>query len=461
MQEAPQTGSKPLTVEEVGPGSHPFLGAGKDGDPFPMHDVQPDLDGISEAREYAKTLADQAKHFESVRWLSKCVWLIEGNEVECPDETKQCLLTDRAGVYLHLGMFAEAQVDCEAALRLRGSSSAEAERLLRQLSEKKGYCRYSSTTKLSPTRRAVAGSPKAEAVAEPLPFAPKPRVAEAPPKPPVAEAADMESLTKLKNAGNRSFQAGDAVAAVRQFSECLAKAPAAEGEFRSILYANRALAYLRLEKWAEAEADATHAVDSGEAKMLTKARYRRAQARRNLSNLQGALQDVNAVLLTYENTTNAEAEALKKSILEAMQDKKKALQKKQIETKVPKRTAKVPATGPKNAYEIARNFLALKSHPDVLAEYVRERLPPAVILRCFKKSTIESDVLERLLDVVSKEGFSGPETVRDYLDAILATPSGETQLAMLSDAERVRVQTAAAGSASRKSDARVKKLGFA
>jgi tetratricopeptide (TPR) repeat protein len=285
-------------------------------------------------------------------------------------------------------------------------------------------------------------------------FAPPPRV-------PAGVELTPEGVEAAKAKGNAFFQQGNFDQAIQWFSDALAVATQLElRDMQGVLYSNRALVHSKLRDWAAVETDCTSAIELG-GKTTVKAQYRRAQARMELSQLTGALQDVNAVIASYGEATNKDAEDLKRRVMAAMADKKAELKKQQLEaTVVARRGAPaVPATKPRTAMDVQRNFSALKRHPDQLAEYVRLRVDPATVRSVFKRSMIEADLLEPFLQVITR-GDLPAETCREYFDAFLATASGETQLAMLSDAERSAVCSACAGAAPRSSDARLKKLGL-
>lgn len=92
------------------------------------------------------------------------------------------------------------------------------------------------------------------------------------PEAPTSTPSDADAL---KRAGNTALVSGDLPAAVSHYTAALAATPAATPA-AALLHCNRALAHLRLERWAEAEADAAQAV-SGDAQNV-KAHFRWAQA---------------------------------------------------------------------------------------------------------------------------------------------------------------------------------------
>ena len=89
---------------------------------------------------------------------------------------------------------------------------------------------------------------------------------------------------------------------MRWFSKCIqlvdaGKATGVPGTMRSVLHSNRAFAYLKLQKWEEAEEDSDKAL--GANPQNTKAKHRRAVARFELGKSELALEDVDAVLKEF------------------------------------------------------------------------------------------------------------------------------------------------------------------
>jgi len=124
-----------------------------------------------------------------------------------------------------------------------------------------------------------------------------------------------------KGRGNALFAQGDTKESVEWFSKAIwlvdsGQVAGVPAELRSILRSNRALALLELEQWEEAEADASAAVGLNAAN--TKARFRRATARVEMSRAEEALQDVEQVLseLTGEDDNRQQVLALRERILQ-------------------------------------------------------------------------------------------------------------------------------------------------
>ena len=101
--------------------------------------------------------------------------------------------------------------------------------------------------------------------------------------------ADTTAAEALRQAGNEAFGAARYEEATERYTSALDLTPRS-----AVLYANRALALLKLGAAAEAEEDCNASLMIEPA--YVKARMRRAQARRSLFNYDGALEDIEAAL---------------------------------------------------------------------------------------------------------------------------------------------------------------------
>lgn len=111
----------------------------------------------------------------------------------------------------------------------------------------------------------------------------------------------MANAKALKEAGNNAFRNGRYDEAVTCYSECMKADPS-----ESTYPLNRSMAYLKMQKYAEAERDATKSLNllpSGN----TKALFRRATARKALNKLDEAKADLQAAL--KEEPANATIKA--------------------------------------------------------------------------------------------------------------------------------------------------------
>jgi tetratricopeptide (TPR) repeat protein len=70
-----------------------------------------------------------------------------------------------------------------------------------------------------------------------------------------ATAADKQTAEKIKNDGNVLFKKGKFAAAIDLYTEALLHAPDMH-----VIYINRAMSYLKLERWEQCEMDAAKAL---------------------------------------------------------------------------------------------------------------------------------------------------------------------------------------------------------
>ncbi|KAK3234950.1 hypothetical protein CYMTET_54829 [Cymbomonas tetramitiformis] len=188
-----------------------------------------------------------------------------------PDNTP--VLANRAAAFLQKSFFTEAEADCTAALHLGAD-----ERLTVKLHHRRAVARRhlgSWQTALEDYEVVSAALPGNEQVLCEMQE--------------VKEAEQQRRAAEHKEQGNSRFRNGDFAGAIESYSESLQLAPASAATF-----ANRAAALLKLGRSAEAEEDATQAIERDAS--YVKAYHRRAQARRNLGQLQAALEDYEVVL---------------------------------------------------------------------------------------------------------------------------------------------------------------------
>lgn len=128
----------------------------------------------------------------------------------------------------------------------------------------------------------------------------------------LAEAARQEpqqsrpnEAQQAKEKGNAAYKAKDFKAALAHYSEAIR----IDGGRSSIYYNNRAMAYLQLCKFDEAEVDCTSALERD--RRNVKAMLRRGTAREFLGYYQSALEDFNQVLV-YEPNNKSAAEAIER-----------------------------------------------------------------------------------------------------------------------------------------------------
>nr|CCC89548.1 putative TPR-repeat protein [Trypanosoma congolense IL3000] len=117
-----------------------------------------------------------------------------------------------------------------------------------------------------------------------------------------ANVVEKEDPVKLqKDKGNNLFQNGRLEEAIDAYGVGIDIDP--NGQTAHVLFCNRALCYLKLNRWADAERDASSCVRLN--RTYPKGYFRRAMARKHLGNLKGARVDLEAVLALLPNDTSA------------------------------------------------------------------------------------------------------------------------------------------------------------
>ncbi|EKF26574.1 TPR-repeat protein, putative [Trypanosoma cruzi marinkellei] len=116
--------------------------------------------------------------------------------------------------------------------------------------------------------------------------------------------SEQDPVKNAKEKGNTFFQAGKIKEAIEAYSTGIELD--AEGTVAYVLYGNRALCYLKLERWEDAEIDASACLRLNHS--YSKGYFRRAMARKQLGNLRGARTDLEAVLALIPNDASAISE---------------------------------------------------------------------------------------------------------------------------------------------------------
>ena len=129
----------------------------------------------------------------------------------------------------------------------------------------------------------------------------------------------IKRLEQLKAAGNAAFTANKSEEAVQAYTDALAVDPL-NVEYNSVLYSNRAAAYVKLRQYQKAIDDCNRCLEGKPG--FTKAKLRRAQCYLELKQFDEAIRDYEVLL--KEDRENAEiAAALKKAKLELKKSKRK------------------------------------------------------------------------------------------------------------------------------------------
>jgi len=560
-------------------------------------------------------LFSQGSTDEAVRWFSKCLMLIDAKRVaDVPNDLNSIIHSNRAFAYIKLNRWSDAEADCCKSLALNErNTKAKYRRALACFELQKTKAALEDVEHVlkempDPSKNKEASELKArilkaleetEGGAKPTAKPTSASPAAGFTKLEIVEVSDdseedadksdqfpdlkiectWKGLEKAKDHANGLFSKGSTEEAVRWFSKCIwlvdsnriedvFPSGSSSTEFRSILHANRAFAYNKLKQWSDADRDCSAALILNPKNI--KAMWRRAVARSELDNLQGALADVDAVLAAKPD--DKEATALRARLLQRMPTKApqttsptaasskpsspkdsasstcarcgaaicgaasvcwscgsgkaddRAPQKQRgnsapeagvedvsVPEKAPRArpaglveaaapaaaeasssskpgslrskastpsgtppdtpllgtptgsptstttttigraaaaasravpTPSVPATPPRNSFELLRNFNSLRRYPVVLARYVKERVSPQSVYSLFSRSPIEPDDLAtllaalRLTDDVSGEPLFDQELRAEYLRQLVRTNTSDMQFAMLSTSEK-------------------------
>jgi tetratricopeptide (TPR) repeat protein len=443
---------------------------------------------------------------ESVSWFSKALWRVENAKVAgISEQLHSILYSNRAFAHIKLRNFEAAESDCSSALAVNCSnrkaryrraqarfglglahdaledvhevlreltdvqSRAEAEELKRQILEKLEVEK----------EQAVASKRGHHQETKELP------ANQDDPFPDVQTKHTKEGLEDTKQRGNKLFQQGDFETASRHFSKCIWLANSgyindASGDTvwkdgtLAALYNNRAFAHFKCDRWKDAEGDCTSSLALRP--QSAKALYRRALVREKLGLTAEALEDAKAaLLLQHDQELHALVERLsdgansgvggQASVSPVVQPEQRpqadapnqssAVSAKASQSARGTRSTagessirsmaspSIPASSPKNSFELLRNFNSFKRHPAVLASYVRERVPPALVQSLFNRVPIEPDDLAILLSALQinmREAKMGSDKVAEYLRQLLRCKSADTQISMLSGSEREVLQ---------------------
>jgi len=471
-------------------------------EPFPDIVMGACVEDITKAKDHGNVLFAEGSVEQSVRWFSKALWCVENMRIEGVSEQLHSILySNRAFAHIKLQNFETAVSDCSSALEINRAnrkacyrraqarfglglahdaledvnevlqdltdvqSRAGAEELKRQILEslelKNGQTEASKVGLHQETTKLAAN------LEDPFPD--------------VQAKHTKRGLEDTKQRGNKLFQQGDFETASRHFSKCIWLANSgyisdASGDTMwkdatlAALYNNRAFAHFKCDRWTDAEGDCTSSLALRP--QSAKALYRRALAREKLGQTAEALEDAKAALLVQpdpelhvlvqrlSDETMVQPEQRPQAVprVDALQQSSAANARPSQEPPLSARGARstagatavrsmaapsIPTSRPKNSFELLRNFNSLKRYPAVLASYVREQVPPALVQGLFTRVPMEPDDLAVLLSALQtnvKEAKLGSDRVAEYLRQLVRTKSADIQISMLSASEREVLQ---------------------
>ncbi|CCW63605.1 unnamed protein product [Phytomonas sp. EM1] len=138
---------------------------------------------------------------------------------------------------------------------------------------------------------------------------------------------EQDPIHIQKEKGNEYFRIGKNKDAIDSYTVGIELDP--KGDIAHILYANRAMCWIREKQWEKAEKDATVCIQMN--RSYVKGYFRRAVARKNLHDFKGARSDLESVLALVPNDTSA---------LEELNVVTKMLQSEREKTAAPTATRK-------------------------------------------------------------------------------------------------------------------------
>ena len=226
--------------------------------------------------------------------------------------------------------------------------------------------------------------------------------------------AERSSGPSSKDLGNAAFKAGQYESAIEHYTRSVRE----DGE-TAVAYANRSMSFLKIERWAEAERDASAALRIDAAYL--KAHQRRGVARRRLGKFLEATMDYeNALLLEPNSKVLREDRAACKSAYERQANVRVTAARRAVPVTVPPRDDAAQAAPPPPPVPDAAVF----SPPETV--FSPPSSPP--LLEVLEGRGDDRDAAGPPSGVdgdeskTKKEGAKAPAKTRRGLDKPLATP---------------------------------------
>lgn len=223
--------------------------------------------------------------------------------------------------------------------------------------------------------------------------------------------AERSSGPSSKDLGNAAFKAGQYESAIEHYTRSVRE----DGE-TAVAYANRSMSFLKLEKWAEAERDASAALRIDAAYL--KAHQRRGVARRRLGKFLEATMDYeNALLLEPNSKVLREDRAACKSAYERQANVRVTAARRAVPVTVPPRDDAAQAAPPPPPVPDAAVF----SPPETV--FSPPSSPPSLeVLEDRGDDRDAAGPPSAVTPKTKKEGAKAPAKTRRGLDKPLATP---------------------------------------
>ncbi|WVQ93940.1 hypothetical protein IAU59_001018 [Kwoniella sp. CBS 9459] len=151
---------------------------------------------------------------------------------------------------------------------------------------------------------------------------------------------DVGKSERYRSDGNASFKKGKWVEAIGHYTNAVLYNPQ-----DPTAYSNRAQAFLKLDKFNDAERDCSTVLSLEKGKNNVKALYRRSLARKGLNSIAGAIQDIEEVLRLEKTNQVARAEYEELKALRSTQEAKNKTHRRPLSpSTLPKRPDKTSST---------------------------------------------------------------------------------------------------------------------
>ncbi|XP_029115851.1 sperm-associated antigen 1A isoform X2 [Scleropages formosus] len=365
-------------------------------------------------------------------------YLKDGNSADCIQDCTKALelqpfslkpLLRRAMAYESLERYRKAYVDYKTVLQIDVSVQAAHDaihRITKLLIEQDGPDWREKIPEIPLVPLSAQQHRREEPPSEEVAQARAARAAEQ-----AARKAEVR-FSALKQEGNECVKKGRYQEALGKYSECLALKPE-----ECAVYTNRALCYLKLERFAEAEQDCDSALKLEPSNK--KAFYRRALAYKGLQDYLACSSDLQEVLRLDPNVQEAERELeevtvlLRQSLAEGLPDKQrrtvpiKEVDGSDEETDTPNGPGPDatenhrPTPRPTDAYEFSQALNAARSRSDVAACGELLRSVPPETLPLFASSTLDADTLSFIFRALDEQLLQEePDLVYQHLSHLHA-----------------------------------------
>ncbi|XP_038980457.1 RNA polymerase II-associated protein 3-like isoform X3 [Phoenix dactylifera] len=242
-----------------------------------------------------------------------------------------------------------------------------------------------------------------------------------------------------KELGNEYFKQKKFPEAIECYSRSIALSPT------SVAYANRAMAYLKLKRFEEAENDCTEALNLDD--RYVKAYSRRATARKELGKLKASMEDSEFAMRLEPNNQELKKQYTETKALYEKKDQdvgRKHVLKASMQDLASRAASRVMATAgksiaaPKTAYEFEVSWRAL-SDDCALQTQLLKSIPPPALPQIFKNA-LSVPILIDIIKCTTTFFKEDTELAVNILDNLAKVPRFDMMVMCLSSADRSELQ---------------------